>query len=167
VLYSLPLDTIGSEREPKLWPNTHFRRQPKAAAADLSGVSLCAISSSRRPRGWRTRWHRGTLEVPELLRERDDVERVVTSRVGRWGVASLWVGYGLRLGLFRNGAVRAHLAAVHHEFEAREVLFEQPRPDPSSRSARVSKGRPASSAYSPLPIVHEGFTGIALASCGR
>jgi hypothetical protein len=37
------LDTSGSEREPKLWPNTHFRRQPNAAAADLS---LGAISSS-------------------------------------------------------------------------------------------------------------------------
>jgi hypothetical protein len=43
VLYSLPFDTSGSEREPKLWPNTHFRIQPNAAAADLS---LCAISSS-------------------------------------------------------------------------------------------------------------------------
>jgi hypothetical protein len=43
VLYSLPLDTSGSEREPKLWPNTHFRRQPNAAAADLR---LFATSSS-------------------------------------------------------------------------------------------------------------------------
>jgi hypothetical protein len=31
----------------------------------------------------------------------------------------------LCLGRFRDG-VRAHLAAVHHESEAREVLFEQP-----------------------------------------
>jgi hypothetical protein len=37
------LDTSGSKWEPRLWPNTHFRRQPNAAAADLS---LCAISSS-------------------------------------------------------------------------------------------------------------------------
>jgi hypothetical protein len=43
LMYSLPLDTSGSEREPKLWLSIHFRRQPNAAAADLS---LCAISSS-------------------------------------------------------------------------------------------------------------------------
>jgi hypothetical protein len=43
VLYSLPLDKSGSEREPKIWLNTHFRRQPNAADADLS---LCVISSS-------------------------------------------------------------------------------------------------------------------------
>jgi hypothetical protein len=43
VLYSLPLDTSGSEREPKLWQSTHFRRQLNATAADLS---LCALSSS-------------------------------------------------------------------------------------------------------------------------
>jgi hypothetical protein len=36
------LDTSGSEREPKLWPKTHFHRQPNAAATDLS---LCAIKS--------------------------------------------------------------------------------------------------------------------------
>jgi hypothetical protein len=48
VLYSLPLDTSGSEREPKLWPNTHFRKQPNAAAADLS---LCEAGYTPTPNG--------------------------------------------------------------------------------------------------------------------
>jgi hypothetical protein len=40
MLYSLPW---ARAKASVLWPNTHFRRQPNAAAADLS---LCAISSS-------------------------------------------------------------------------------------------------------------------------
>jgi hypothetical protein len=60
----------------KLWPKTHFprqfRRQPNAAAADLS---LCAISSIIVREGG----GRDGAEVPELLGlgERDDAERVV------------------------------------------------------------------------------------------
>jgi hypothetical protein len=65
-----------------------------------------------------------------MLRERDDAERVVDLErervVGCWSLASPRVEDSLCLGLFRDGAVRAHLAAVHHESEAREVLFEQP-----------------------------------------
>jgi hypothetical protein len=86
VLYSLPSDTTGIELEPNLWPNTHFRRQPNAAAADLS---LCAISSSSE----RKEDEMAPRYRPELLDESDDAERVVDLErervVGCWSMASM------------------------------------------------------------------------------
>jgi hypothetical protein len=90
VLYGLPLDTSGSELEPKLWPNTHFRRQPKAAAADPSESEPLRDLVVVREGG-----KRDGAEVPELLRERDDAERVVDLErervVGCPSIASLRV----------------------------------------------------------------------------
>jgi hypothetical protein len=61
------LDTSGSAREPKLWPNTHFRKQRNAAAADLSEPlrDLVVVGEGGRRDG---------AEVPELLRERDEAQ---------------------------------------------------------------------------------------------
>jgi hypothetical protein len=63
VLYSLPLDTSGNEREPKLWPKTRFRRQSNAACGSEPLRDLVVI---------REGGGRDGAKVPELLRERDD-----------------------------------------------------------------------------------------------
>jgi hypothetical protein len=68
------------------------------------------------------------------------------------------------LDFFRDGAVRAHLAAVHHEFEAREVLFEQPRSE-LEISARLEE---ESCVVSVQPLAkRQGFTGLARLAAGE
>jgi hypothetical protein len=70
----LPLDTSGSEREPKLWPNTHFRRQPNGGGQYRGGLnywarshhSLCANLPSTPPHcsAMPLSWHASTRKGP-------------------------------------------------------------------------------------------------------
>ena len=69
------MEARGSDFEPKFWPNTHFRRVPKAAAAEWI---LCAISSSSvRDEEEMPQIESDRTKIPKSVCERDNAEGVV------------------------------------------------------------------------------------------